>query len=30
MNDGGGRVLAVRRADLPDRTPVAAILRHRP
>jgi hypothetical protein len=26
---GGGRVLAVRRADLPDATPVAAILRHR-
>jgi hypothetical protein len=25
----GGRVLAVRRDDLPDRTPVAAILRHR-
>jgi release factor family 11 len=25
----GGRVLAVRREDLPDRTPIAAILRHR-
>jgi hypothetical protein len=25
----GGRVVAVRRDDLPDRTPVAAILRHR-
>ena len=25
----GGRVLAARRDDLPDRTPVAAILRHR-
>jgi hypothetical protein len=25
----GGRVLAVRRDDVPDRTPVAAILRHR-
>jgi Bacterial archaeo-eukaryotic release factor family 11 len=25
----GGRVLAVRRDDLPERTPVAAILRHR-
>ena len=25
----GGRVLAVRRDDLPDRAPVAAILRHR-